>query len=620
MNWSSFSPLLAIPTRVQSLLLALDRTAGAALVAIAGRRVERRKRRLSKSDHAITSPSDSPKLDQRRCGRAPNSIRGDGIGVSLVDSAPNPHPGRMRRSLVSAFVIALFPVLAHVHNAQAQSPSSPSLLVFITVDQMRPDYFSRFESQLTGGLARLSHGGAFYTNAFQDHAITETAPGHSVTMSGRFPRSTGIVQNTAGVEDPSATVIGGGAPGASPTRFRGTALIDWLTAKDPRSHALSVSRKDRGAILPLGRAKQSVYWYTLNGNFSTSTYYADTLPTWVQRFNARRIPASYAGKVWTPLLEANAYPEPDSVAQENGGRGVTFPHAAPVDPVQTAAVLGAFPWMDDLTLQFALDGVEALKLGAGPQTDVLAISLSTTDAVGHAFGPDSRELHDQVLRLDRYLGAFFDSLYKLRDSTRIIVALTADHGVAPYPGVKSRDPNAGAVVVGAALDTAWAAEGRVARALKDSTRFVWDTPFLLVNRAALKAGHLSPDSVIAAFVAAERKVPGVLRVDLVRDLAKADTTKDAIARRWLHMLPPELPVEVVVTLRPYDYWYPGIATHGTPHDYDAHVPVIFYGAPFKAGRYDEFARVVDMAPTLAAALNTTPLERLDGHVLRSAMR
>jgi arylsulfatase A-like enzyme len=208
----------------------------------------------------------------------------------------------------------------------------------------------------------------------------------------------------------------------------------------------------------------------------------------------------------------------------------------------------------------------------------------------------------------------------LRDSTRIIVALTADHGVAPYPGVASRDPNAGATYVPAALDTAWATEQRVAAALHDSTRVVWDTPFLLVDRPALTAAHLSPDSVVSAFVDAERKVPGVLRADLVRDLARADTTEDVVARRWLHMLPPGLPVEVVVTLRPYDYWGGGSATHGTPHDYDAHVPVVFYGAPFKAGKYDEFARVVDIAPTLAAVLNTAPLERLDGHVLRSAFR
>jgi len=180
----------------------------------------------------------------------------------------------MRRTLLSCFVVlALVPA---VLGAQANPPQAPSLVVFITVDQMRPDYFSRFESQLTGGLARLYRGGAFYTNAFQDHAITETAPGHASTMSGRFPRSTGIVQNTAGVEDPRSPVIGGGGPGASPARFRGTTLIDWMQKKDSRSRALSVSRKDRGAILPLGRAKQSVFWYTTTGNFSTSSYYADT--------------------------------------------------------------------------------------------------------------------------------------------------------------------------------------------------------------------------------------------------------------------------------------------------------------------------------------------------------
>src|SRR5215207_9851729 len=146
----------------------------------------------------------------------------------------------MRRFFISCLLLGMLPLAACAQNAQVQpAPSAPSLLVFITVDQMRPDYFSRFEPQLTGGLARLYKGGAYYANAFHDHAITETAPGHSVTMSGRFPRSTGIRENSAGVEDPNSPVIGGGAPGASPFRFRGTALIDWLKKKDPRSRALS---------------------------------------------------------------------------------------------------------------------------------------------------------------------------------------------------------------------------------------------------------------------------------------------------------------------------------------------------------------------------------------------
>jgi predicted AlkP superfamily pyrophosphatase or phosphodiesterase len=530
----------------------------------------------------------------------------------------------MRRFYPIAFLTGLLPVVACAQAVQSPSTpaSTPTLVVFVTVDQLRPDYFSRFESQLTGGLARLYSGGAFYTNAFHDHAITETAPGHSVTMAGRFPRSTGIIQNTDGVEDPKSPLLGGGGPGASPFRFRGTVLIDWLRKQDSRSRALSVSRKDRGAILPIGRAKQSVFWYASTGNFTTSTYYADKLPAWVQQFNARGIPAQSAGRSWTLLLDPEQYSEPDSVPQENAGRGrVTFPHIAPADPARAAAVLPNYPWMDELTLQFALEGMQAMKLGTGPQTDVLAISLSSTDAVGHAYGPDSRELHDQILHLDRYLGAFFDSLYKVRDSSRIIVALTSDHGVAPYPGVESRDPNSGARYVRAALDSAWAVEGRVAAALRDSTRFIWDTPYLLVNRQALAAGGLSPDSVIASFVKAVRTVPGVARVDLLRDFARADTTRDAIARRWLHQVPPGIPVEVVVTLDPYNYWSPGgNATHGTSHDYDAHVPVIFYGPPFKAGKYDELVRVVDMAPTLAEVLATKPLEKLDGHVLRSSLR
>jgi hypothetical protein len=320
--------------------------------------------------------------------------------------------------------------------AAAQQLRRPTLVVLITVDQLLPGYLTRWPGQLTGGLGRLHSGGAVFTRAYQDHAITETAPGHASTLSGRFPRSTGIVANVSGVSDAQAPLIGGGGPGASPFRFRGSTLTDWLRTRDPRTRALSVSRKDRGAILPLGRAHQSAFWYVGDGRFTTSRYYADTLPTWVREFNERRSAQRYAGQSWTPLLPAASYAERDSVPVEAGGRGYTFPHRLSANPDSAALALPSFPWMDQVTLDMALAGLEAMQLGRGPQTDVLAVSLSTTDAVGHRYGPDSREIHDQVVRLDRMLGVFLDSLYATRDSSRVVIALTSDHGVTPFPEIR----------------------------------------------------------------------------------------------------------------------------------------------------------------------------------------
>lgn len=508
----------------------------------------------------------------------------------------------------------------------ARGAARPTLLVFLTVDQMRADYLTtRFGRQLTGGLARLRDGGALFTNAHQDHAITETAPGHASTMSGRFPSHTGIFRNAAGVQDPQAPLLDGGATGpASPFRFRGTALVDWLRFADPRTRALSVSRKDRGAILPLGRAKQQVFWYGGRGRFTTSTYYADTLPAWVRAVNARDFGRRYAGRAWTPLLAASAYPEPDSVPVENAGRDYTFPHALPADPERAARALPDTPWMDEVTLEAALAGVGALGLGAGPQPDVLAVSLSATDAVGHQYGMDSRELHDQILRLDRSLGVFIDSLYKMRDPARVVFALTADHGMAPYPELHfpGADPNRGRADLAAVLR---AHNARLAaRGLPDA--FDVESGAVTQDTAAFRAAGLDPRAELGALVADLRRVRGVLRVDLRADLPRLaaqtrDTTAAKYARRWLHMIPPDYPVAAAVTLEPYDY-YAGVtyATHGSPHDYDSNVPVLFHGAAFRPGRYGRFARVVDMAPTLAAVFGVQPAEPLDGVVLGEALR
>jgi len=176
---------------------------------------------------------------------------------------------------------SLLLLLAGVGPAPAPKPR---LVVVITVDQLRPDYLERYRPQLKGGFAMLLKEGAFFSDAYQDHAVTETAPGHSTILSGRWPAHTGITRNIAGVQDPAARLIGVNGPGASPTRFRGSEFFDWLKAADPGARALSISGKDRGAILPIGRAKEQVYWY-VGGYFTTSRYYADSLPTWVRALN-----------------------------------------------------------------------------------------------------------------------------------------------------------------------------------------------------------------------------------------------------------------------------------------------------------------------------------------------
>ena len=510
------------------------------------------------------------------------------------------------------FLLAALGFCGKFAAAQAPAPQHPTLVVMITIDGFREDYLTRFGPQLSGGLARLTRGGAWFTNAHQDHAITETAPGHASVLSGRFPRSTGIMANRIGVADQNAPLLGfSGVLGASPSRFQGTELFDWIKAADSKSRALSVSAKDRGAILPIGKAKQEVYWYPGDGDFTTSKYYADSLPAWVTKFNQRRMPQSYAGKSWTPLLADSAYKERDSVSIEGGGNDFVFPHMMPSDSDQAASVVRATPFMDELIVAMALDGVNALGLGRGPTTDLLAVSLSATDAVSHRLGPASKEAHDQVLRDDRTIGVFLDSLFKLRDQSKVIVVLSADHGFTPIPELAPADANPRPTRASLAPALAEARK-RLAEARMDTAAIDVDQQIVLLDRSKFQGAKISAESILQTFEAAAKKLPGIARLDRFSNLAK-DSANDPIARRWSHQFPQGTNVEMVATLTPGSLWGNFlVASHGSPYDYDSNVPVIFYGAGIPASRRSEFIRTVDIAPTLAALLAVKPLEKLDG--------
>jgi predicted AlkP superfamily pyrophosphatase or phosphodiesterase len=507
----------------------------------------------------------------------------------------------------------------------ASAPAKPRLVVVITVDQLRPDYLTRWKAQLTGGFAVLQADGAVFTNAFQDHAVTETAPGHATVLSGRWPAHTGILTNMMGVGDSTAPLVETRGPGASPRRFRGTAFFDWLAAGDAASRALSVSRKDRGAILPIGSARQDVYWYQ-SGMFTTSKYYRDSLLPWVRAFNALRIPFKSAGREFGTLLPDSAYDELDSATWENGGHDLTFPHRLPTDSARAEIAFAGSPPMDSLILAFALAGAESLKLGKGNATDLLAVGLSTTDAIGHAFGPDSREIHDQVLRLDRYLGWFLERLFARYGRDRLLVVLTADHGVTPFPEFSRAHghPDARWVSIDTLVTAVNQQLDRMTAAAAPRQWLDFDTGLLFLrDNGRLAATGVRPDSVLADIARRIRAVPGVARTDRPDDLATADTAADPVARRWLHQLVPDAGVALVVTLAEWNAWSYGggiaYAAHGQPSDLDAHVPLILWGKGIRGGTYGTRAATVDIAPTLARLLGLAPLSIPDGRILGEAL-
>jgi arylsulfatase A-like enzyme len=268
--------------------------------------------------------------------------------------------------------------------------------------------------------------------------------------------------------------------------------------------------------------------------------------------------------------------------------------------------------------------------GRNDRTDLLAVSLSATDGIGHRYGPDSRELHDQVLRVDRYLGAFIDSLYRLRGRENVIISFTSDHGATPPIGITSRwGDNARAISIPSATFRPIVADARAALRVAgvDTMAFRYDDLVLWYDRTKPNAHDFDPAPIVTQFMSAMQRIPGVMRVDRIADLAQADTTRDAIARRIVRMFVPgqeSFPGQIAlaaVTLTPFNRVGTGDpGQHGSPHDADARVPVAFLGGPFVARRFDMKVNTVDIAPTLADVLGITPTERVDGRVLREARR
>ncbi len=514
--------------------------------------------------------------------------------------------------------------------------TGPPLVLVMSVDQMRADYLDRFSVMYEAGLSTLRDG-AVYTDAHQDHAFTQTAPGHATISTGVFPNHHGVIANewfdrpsqktTYCVADSTIPLLGfPNDPGRSPANLGASTIGDWVKDQISGSKVFSVAVKDRAAILMGGKEADAAYWYhPTTGRFITSRYYRDQYPDWVDRFNMEGA-SRYFGASWNKLLPDSAYwlSREDRFAAEYDGEHTTFPHAiGPETEQPTPAFYDAFlrtPFADELTLSFARELVTAEGLGQDGITDLLFLGLSATDFIGHRYGPFSQEIEDQFIRLDRSIGGFLTFLDSIVGQGRYVVVLTGDHGVLPMPeeltrrGIEShRVPFTELVpAITTALDDA----------LRDSiisTRPRISYANGLIFRFLDESGANDVPALRALVAARLRELPVVEDAFTYDELL--DDTVDrpgiAIFRRSFQR---DRSPDIAINLHERDLL--GNETtgtsHGSPYEYDTHVPIVLWGAGVTAGRFDQRVRTVDIAPTLAAMLGISPPGNLDGRSLVTA--
>ncbi len=523
--------------------------------------------------------------------------------------------------------------LARAQDREVADPAPPRLVVLFVVDQMRADLLERFQpilEQQNGGLHRLTTEGTWFKNARHMHAITSTAPGHATLATGSNPSRHGVVSNDlpneddrhkfhlASVDTKVKSVLRD-VPGASPRDCLVPALGDWMKAARPESKVVAVALKDRSAAL-LGGQHPDVCLYvdTSSGEFTTSTWYANELPAFAKDWSREHPASALMGKEWTARL-------PDALARSMGAtdddtpyegkngfgpaRGATFPHA-----VKTPGDLPFTPFADERTIAMALAARAALSLGADDVPDLLCLSMSAADYVGHAYGPDSREVAEYYTWLDDALGKFLAALDESVGRGKYLLALSSDHGVSPIAELLiSRGMDAGrlrestlAERADAALDERFGAADWV----------IDVRPDIYLDQDVITAHHLKSADAEDVVVDALKGSSGIEAVYPRHRLLTPDDAgvPDAFRRSFN----PTRSGDLMIAFLPG--WYPDYlsiapyakANHTTHHAYDQRVPILLFGAGIEARVSSDPIATVDVAPTLAARVFVTPPAGVDG--------
>jgi predicted AlkP superfamily pyrophosphatase or phosphodiesterase len=501
----------------------------------------------------------------------------------------------------------------------------------LSVDQMRFDYLTRFKPLFQGGFRTLWERGAIFSNAHYEYANTETGPGHSVLLTGRHPSHSGIIANAWWdsvsrswvnvVDDPVQTPVGGTGRGASPANLIGFTVGDVLKKASPASRVVGVSGKDRSAVLMAGRRADAAYWYESgHGGFITSTYYMSAPPPWLVAWNRKPYPDRYAGQTWTRLLPDDAtyrkYAGEDAVPGEWDNKDTTFPHSIRGKPPSPGFYddFRRTPFADEMVLAAALEAMAAHDLGTDDATDILAVGFSATDSVGHTYGSGSQEAMDQILRLDQTMGRLFAEVERRVGPGRTLVVLSADHGSLPLvETLQARGVKASRV-----------APAVIEKAIRDAlnARFppgeelvaAFDTPHVYLDLDRIRARSLKRGEV-EAVIGKALLATGLVKAVYTQESLLAGVTStdpDFTLFRNSFYQPRSPHIMALQNENVYLSSYAGGTGHGTAHEYDRHVPVVFMGPGIRPGTYDAAVGPQHIAPTLGALLGLEyPLQDAD---------
>lgn len=518
-------------------------------------------------------------------------------------------------------------LFAYIFGIQAQTTKAPKIVVGVVIDQMCYDYLYRFQHlYTTGGFNRLLTKGTNCRNTQYNYVPTYTAPGHASIYTGTTPSNHGIVANDWYVRDAKKSVtsvsderyktVGSSTGGqAAPMNLLTYTITDQLKLASPKSKVISLSIKDRSAILPGGHLSDGSYWYDYtSGDFVTSSFYKEKLPDWVARFNAKFDPTKDL-RPWRLLLPESTYQLEDQSPYEvvlTGKSSATFPYDFPSMIAAGASANTLFtisPQANEVLTDFALSALEQEDLGQDQFTDFLCISYSTPDIAGHAFGPYSRELEDMYARLDRELQRLFASLETRYGKEGFILFLTADHAVVPVPEmlVKMKMPG-GYFFMQERLQVL--RDDFIMRYNADLLEYETNQNIYL-DLHKIDSLKLDIDEV-AAYAASElRKWPEVKTV-LTREQLRAGS---AATDYWGELLrngyDPQRSGEVIFLLQPgylsKDHDEPKAhqgTSHGSAFNYDTHVPLLWYGKGIPPGlAIYEPIQITAISATLVHLLN-----------------